>query len=117
MSKLVKNNEILSNILGYFPSFHDDEIRNVYFNNDGPNIEFEIIISRHHELDKSYMVKIVFSNISEYRLEDFCHQNAIFELKFIDINGLIKTDIISSIGLNGYIISSEVEIVSLKEII
>jgi len=115
----MENLNLLNDFFGYIPNFHDSEITEVNLNRTGPNINMAIHIfeiTPRITVGKSCLVYIIFEGVVEMELRDFNIQNVIFEIDFLKMDGVIKTTIDSSYGLNGYIVASKVYINELKEL-
>ena len=91
--------EQVTDIFGYWPSFHDAEIKWMRLDGRGPDggigpiLEFgihcfemtdKVAPSGHYILRKHTLVHFRFREVTDLRLEEFNHQNAIFGLDIID---------------------------------
>lgn len=96
----VTNSALIMNAFGYWPSFHDAEVKWIRLDRSdadtlsGPILEmlvhcFEmtkrITPDGFYELVKHHLVRFRFSEISDLKLEDFNIQDAIFGLRIEDM--------------------------------
>lgn len=99
-SQLVRNAELLTDIFGDWPSFHDAEITSIRLERDGgdqregPNlcITFHLFKGRPDPSRRSgvtwydhTLATLEFSFVSELKLEGFNHQNVVFDLNISDL--------------------------------
>lgn len=122
MSDLVINKEKLVDFLGYFPTFHDDEILSVQFDRKGPTIFMEISTRQWtNEVDergslkygKKGLITFRFDGVEQVKLEGECLiQNVILDMWFTEHEQDVLTQIQSSFGLGGTIVSKSVMIES-----
>ena len=119
----VDNLKLLTDYFGYTPSFHDAEILSVFLDRNGPDIEMRINLSEYssninkdgkYDVIKSCIIVLKFHDIIKMELRDFNRQNVLFDMSIIKDNKTVTTKIESSYGLDGYIISSHVSIVSIS---
>lgn len=129
-----KGVELVTKIFGYWPSFHDAEIKWLHLDitddaetGTGPTLEFQIhcfeITNKVSPtgfliLDKHTLVHFRFRQITNLELSEFNRQNAIFGLSIIDESNptweqrYFKTVIESASGLGGSFHSPFPEILS-----
>ena len=100
-SPYVENSKMLTDIFGYWPSFHDAEIHEANLNvsdrepwvvgSASPVLEMTIHVFEmtkdltpdgHFVLTKHTMTRLRFRNVEGLQLSDFSFQNCIFELVF-----------------------------------
>lgn len=122
--KLIENYEMVSDIFGYWPSFHDAEIHwlklerltETYKGYFSPNVEFaihcwemtrETTEDGYFKLRKHHLVHLKFEDIYDMDLDGFNHQNAILELHISaepkNENGILslKVEFDPAYGLGG----------------
>ena len=103
MSKLIDRAELLTEVFGYWPTFHDAEVVRLVLNRSavgtdccGPSCEMlihvfemtdEITASGHYRLDKHHLIKLLFDGLDGIQLNGFNHQNAIFGLEIVRSDG------------------------------
>lgn len=124
MSDLVQSKHLLSDFLGYFPTFHDDEVQSFILDARNQAVVMEILTKewtnqvdeRGYFISGKYgIVTIQFEKVSELELEVELN-NIILEMKFKRQGDYILTDIYGTLGIGGKIVSKTVRIVSVKEI-
>jgi hypothetical protein len=108
---------------GYFPTFHDGEILDLYLNRDssptegyptvslaftlhGWEMTSEITPTGHYRLTKHHLVKFRFDHVDAVDLRFFNHQNVISELTIEKIedptdHAILRVDFGSCYGLEG----------------
>lgn len=84
MENKILNSEVLVDIFGKFPSFHDSEVVQIIIKRKEsgkfcPTPEALISI-KHYGLDNSFLVKLSFKYIFGLKLENFNHQNVLASL-------------------------------------
>lgn len=125
--------EKVTEIFGYWPSFHDAEItwlrleRRDVEGGTGPVLEFavhcfemtdQVAPSGHCVLRKHTLVHFRFREVSDLRIEEFNQQNAIFGLEIVDESDeswerdYFKVSIEPSFGIGGSFHSVYPEVVS-----
>jgi hypothetical protein len=125
--------ELLTDIFGYWPSFHDAEIKWLRLDISapegahGPVLEFaihcfemtdKVAPSGAYVLQKHTLVHFRFGEVSDVRLEEFNQQNAIYGMEISDESGpgwerpYFRVSIDSSFGLGGSFHTVYPEIVS-----
>ena len=119
------NSYKLEEIYGYWPSFHDAEIHEIKLkrNIKGSETLLELIIHLfemtsdvdkrgYYKLTKHNLVTIRFEEIEDMQLENFNHQNSIFELEIVKLDkDFNKVDIYSSHGCFGSFKCKRIEVV------
>lgn len=128
LNKII-NSYKLEEIYGYWPSFHDAEIHEIKLkrNIKGSETLLELIIHLfemtsdadkrgYYKLTKHNLVTIRFEEIEDMKLENFNHQNSIFELVIdkLDKEDFYKVDINSSHGCYGSFRCKRIEVVEVK---
>ena len=118
--------ELVTKIFGYWPSFHDAEIKwlkmeSANANGSDPTLEFvihcwemtnKVSSSGCFINEKNTLVHFQFGETSDLDLRDFNHQNAVFGL-VINSNGpIFQICIQGANGLNGGFNSHLVEVLS-----
>ena len=99
MSRLIDRAELLTEVFGYWPTFHDAEVVWMALDRSavatdccGPSCEMlihvfemteEITASGHYQLNKHHLTKLRFDGLDGIRLNGFNHQNAIFGLEIV----------------------------------
>jgi hypothetical protein len=97
----IKNNNLLTEIFGYWPSFHDAEVLKIVLDRTpegqcyGPNLEADIHVFEmtseidekgFYKLTKHTLVQLAFLELYELSLTDFNHQNVLQALAILDIS-------------------------------
>ena len=122
--------ELLTDIFGRFPSFHDAEVISLkLFRGDSETLAtlqleihvFEMtskIIEGHYVLEKHTLVTFEFIDIVELELEGFEHQNVLQDLNIQDIEHRqlerikFEVEIPGILGLDGKFLCRSVHIIS-----
>ena len=102
VKNLIEGYDELEKKLGYKPNFHDDDIEKVTITKD--RIEFEL-----KTLD-GVLCRLIFEDVQEINLsgEIWCMAGIIFGLEIEQVDGMLKTIIDSSVGVDGEIISKRI---------
>jgi len=120
--KTIKGSQELFELYGYYPTLHDANVTNfdVNFEEKKINLTFEYsdLVGDESEIspdDKSLATKIVmcWKRVSEAKLQKY--NNDIYHLSFQKTDGRIKTELSQSFGIGGYIISENIEVISVEE--
>lgn len=131
----LKNYEAVVEAFGYWPSFHDGEVRSLLM--DRNQVLFEKVANArielkihgwemtaavnekgHFELIKHHIVHFEFSDVREVKLADFNHQNAVFGLYFTELandvagNFSFKVTLDPAFGLEGEFVAMSGRVVS-----
>jgi hypothetical protein len=129
---LVQNANALTQVFGYWPSFHDAEILTLYLDRggeDGPSLEarvhvFEMTdrvdeqgryILRHHTL-----VTLRFARVLEVEFSGFNDQNSLWELAFREVEPAehegrqLKVFIETNHGLSGSFLCARASVLSVE---
>jgi hypothetical protein len=123
---LIIRKDILINKLGLWPDFHDFEIVRLEIDRKEPSVLMEIYgfqILKEVEKRGCYkranecIITLKFNGITDIQLKGFNQQNVISSLEFTEESGLLKTEILTSFGLSGYIVSRNVEVIGIKDIV
>ncbi len=121
----ITNAELVVQHFGYWPSFHDAEIKRVTFDaNPGyyPAVTFLIAAFEMTKLtdERGYFrqakqceIELRFSGIKEIDFDGFGHQNVILKIEFDEQNDDLTCTIDSSVGLDVFIVAQAAEVVSL----
>ncbi|NVO29635.1 Imm50 family immunity protein [Hymenobacter lapidiphilus] len=121
----IANSEVVIQHFGYWPGFHDAEIRKVTFEaNPGyyPAVVFLIEAFEttrdtdergYYRLAKQCEIELRFTGIKEIDFDGFGHQNVILKMEFDEQDGDLTCTIDSSVGLDAFIVTQAVEVVSL----
>ena len=129
IAALVGHSSRLTDIFGYWPSFHDAEVISLSLHRDavvspGPTLvafihvfemTSEVSESGHFICRKHTLVDIQFSDVEDLKLEDFNHQNALNHLRILESTtrpGRLAVFLDSAYGLDGTFTSSAVEVLS-----
>lgn len=94
IESLIAGSEKLTDIFGYWPSFHDAEVLDLHFTREKGLYDFPILTLRIHvwELTKNvdskgYLIllhhtltTLEFRDVSDFQMQGFNHQNAMMEL-------------------------------------
>lgn len=125
--------EKVLNIFGYWPSFHDAEIKWLRLDRTAPNgaigpmleiglhcfeMTSEVAPSGHYVLQKHTLLHFRFLEVTDLRIEDFNRQNSVFGLEIVDESGpgwespFFSITIDPSFGIGGSFHSACPEIVS-----
>lgn len=119
--KTIKGSQELFDLYGYYPTLHDASVTDfdVKFENREIVLTFEYsdLVGDEPEIkpgDKGLATKIVISwlNVSEAKLQKY--NNDIYHISFQKLADGIKTDFSQSFGIGGYIISDNIEVVSVE---
>lgn len=94
--KLIENSEMLINHFGYWPTFHDDEIKEIHLIRK--NLKIEVVISSNQK-EKACDIDLVFANVSNVVLEGFNHQNVILSVEIKLIDGIMSVEFLTSFGV------------------
>jgi len=122
---LIIRKDILIKKLGLWPDFHDFEIVRLELDRKEPFMLMEVYgFQTLKEVDKKGYYKRVnecvitlkFNDVTDIQLKGFNQQNVISSLEFTEESSLLKTEILTSFGLSGYIISKNIEIIGVKDI-
>src|SRR4051812_3417867 len=106
ISTRIGASEKLTSVLGSWPAFHDAEIVKVELSREAkgkaaePNATFYI---RYMDKQNDLLVQLRFVRVEDLRLEDFNHQNVIYEMRIVDEGDGKRTrvEIDTSYGLHG----------------
>jgi hypothetical protein len=80
-------------------SFHDAEVVAVRLDRGGPTLEMEVELVA--QLPEARVVRLRFHDVTELALEDFNHQNVLFDLRAEEDGGGYVVTLDSSFGLGG----------------
>lgn len=120
--KTIKDSQKLLDLYGYYPTLHDASVTDFDVNFEGKKIiltfEYSDRVGDESETgsdDKSLATKIVMSwnAVSEAKLQKY--NNDIYHIDFQKIDGNIKTEFSQSFGIGGYIISENIEVLSVED--
>ena len=83
IEELIEGSDKLTNIFGYWPTFHDAEVHELHLwrgdvePDAGPvlSVSLHLLVTRHHTL-----AKLRFHDVDQFKMEGFNHQNAILRL-------------------------------------
>lgn len=106
----IKGSDELINYFGDMPIFHDDYIESIKISNGCICI---IIHMKENAVKKgNEKAKLIFSDVKSLNLigEIYSYVSIIFEVTFTKVNEFIHTEIETSHGVRGKIVSSNVEI-------
>ena len=124
----IANSEIVIQHFGYWPNFHDAEIKKVLFEaNPGfyPSVTFVIrAFETTNETDekgyyrqtKQCEIEVQFTEIKEIEFDGFSHQNVILALQFEKQGTDVICTLDASVGLEVYIVAQAAAVVSLNPI-
>ena len=121
ISTHIEESEKLTRLLGSWPSFHDAEIVSVELNRrpkvgaTKPSATFQI---RLIEKDDDIFVRLLFDRVEDLKLEDFNHQNVIYEMRIVDATDgkRARVEIDTSFGLSGRFSCERVEVLSVSRL-
>ncbi|MDQ6788168.1 MAG: immunity 50 family protein [Acidobacteriota bacterium] len=113
MEGKIQNIELLTNIFGKFPSFHDAEVVQIILkrkenNKFCPILEVLINIKQYH-LGNSFLVNLKFTNIFGLKLENFNHQNVLGNLDIEEFSDQYWETIKNDSRLLGVVSQNEIE--------
>ena len=134
----IENSNKITDIFGYWPHFHDAEIKEVRLEiadgkpwsqeSESPVMEMVVHLFQmtkdvsptgHFILTKHTLARLRFRNIEGLQLYDFSHQNCIFDLEFAletagqpHVGKILFVRIGSSVGLAGEFRCKSAEVVS-----
>lgn len=120
--EIIKNSNLLNKHFGYWPSFHDCEIKKIILDSEKDLVNLEIYsftIENSLKLNGEYkklnecIIKFILRGIKELSLKDFSDQNVIDEFIIEKHLDGVKMIIESSNGLEGDI---KCEIIEIEEI-
>ena len=102
MRNLIEGYDELEQKLGYVPIFHDEYIEKVTITND--RIEFVL------KTESGVLYTLIFEDVKKIQLEGEIWGVAgiIYALEIERVDGMLKTDIDSSVGLCGEIVSKRI---------
>ncbi len=98
----IKNSELLTEVFGRWPSFHDSEVieiilsRDQYSSEYGPTLRAAFYVfemtsdideKEHYVLKNKSIVWMRFLEVVELSLDDFNYQNVLWGLTIIDVSG------------------------------
>ncbi|WP_073281064.1 Imm50 family immunity protein [Hymenobacter psychrotolerans] len=119
------NSEVVHRHFGYWPNFHDAEIKRVIFeSNPGYHPSVTVLLSAFERTQKTDEIggyKILnncdiqfqFNGIRAMEFDNFSHQNAILYLAFEEAEDTIKCTIDAATGLEAVIVAEEIIVTSL----
>lgn len=123
----IENSELLEKIYGRWPSFHDAEIHELKLSRigitTGPILDLVVyVFQTTREIDdkgyfktiNNYLVTIRFEKIENLKLEDFNHQNVLWDLDIEDNNKVFKVNMETSYGCWGSFICEKIKVVEAK---
>ncbi len=113
MQSSIQNVELLTNIFGKFPSFHDAEVVQIALKRkeEGkicPTLEVLINIEQYN-LGNSFLVNLKFTNIFGLKLENFNHQNVLGDLDIEEFSDQYWESIKQDSRLLGVVSQNEIE--------
>ena len=109
----IGNYQLLTDYFGYFPNFHDDEMTDIQLMRDGCNLK--VTISSFQNKDKKTTIVLLFEKICNLLIEDFNHQNVIFNLEIIkEQDEYISVNFESSFGASIRLKCKHINVQSLK---
>ena len=131
----LKNYEAVMDAFGYWPSFHDGEVRSLLMDRNqilfgkianarielkihGWEMTGEVNEKGYFKLIKHHIVHFEFSDVREVKLADFNHQNAVFGLDFTELandvagNSSFKVTLNPANGLDGEFVAMSGRVVS-----
>jgi hypothetical protein len=119
ISTRIAESEKLTRLLGAWPSFHDAEIVSVELNRGAKAAAAEasaIFQIRLFEKDTDLFVRLLFTRVEDLKLEDFNHQNVIYEMRIIDASDgkRARVEVDTSFGLSGGFTCERVEVLSVS---
>ena len=102
MRNLIEGYNELEKKLGYEPNFHDDHIEKVIITRD--RVEFDL------KTESKILYKLIFEDAKKINLRGEVDSMAgiIFGLEIEESDGVLKTLIDSSVGVDGEIISKRI---------
>ncbi|MBC6612881.1 hypothetical protein H8B15_18305 [Hymenobacter sp. BT507] len=124
----IASSEVVIQHFGYWPTFHDTEIRKVVFEaNPGfyPSVTFllKAFATLNEKDERGYYrkvkqceIELQFTGIKEIEFEGFGHQNVILSLEFGKQEGDLTCTLDASTGLAAYIVAQAAKVVSLNPI-
>jgi len=122
----IENSELLEKIYGTWPSFHDAEIHELKLSRigitTGPFLDLVVhVFQTTRQIDdkgyfktiNNYLVTIRFEKIENLKLEDFNHQNVLWDLdiKEAEDNNVFEVNIETSYGCWGSFICEKIKVV------
>ncbi len=113
MEKNIQNTEILIDIFGKFPSFHDAEVVQVAIKRKDsgeycPTFNALIKINNHNSGD-DFLVDLKFKSIFGLKLENFNHQNILGDLEIREFSDKYFEELKSDDRLLGVVGNQEIE--------
>ncbi|OWP63963.1 hypothetical protein CDA63_05715 [Hymenobacter amundsenii] len=121
----IANSERVIQYFGYWPGFHDAEIKKVTFEaNPGyyPTVTFLIAAfetTRDTEARGSYRqmkhceIELRFTDVKEIDFDGFGHQNVILEMEFAEQDADLTCTINGSVGVDAFIVARAAEVIGL----
>ena len=104
MRNFIEGYNELEQKLGYEPNFHDDNIEKITITKD--KIEFEL------KTVSNVFYTLIFEDVKDMELkgEIWCIAGIIFGIEIEQVNGMLKSIIDSSVGVDGEIISKRIRV-------
>ena len=116
LSEFLTNAELVTSVLGSWPSLHDAEIITVKLSRDA-GITAELTINAIHEPSEKpriSLIMLLFKGVEELELVDFNEQNVVWDLTVERDGDKKKLVISSSYGLAGGFYFTEAEVLRVE---
>lgn len=125
----IRNRELLTNIFGQWPSFHDAEVLRVELDRDCCTLVAQIYVFRmtntvdldgYYVLENKTTVAMKFTGVVDLEMRWFNHQNVLWALEIIDIRSQqlerinFEVSFPSSYGLEAQFKCESIEVVSVQ---
>jgi hypothetical protein len=109
----IQNSELLIDVFGKLPSFHDAEVVQIMLkrnenNKRCPTLE-GLINVKQYNLGRSFLINLKFTNIFGLKLENFNHQNVLGDLEIEDFSNEYWETIKNDSRLLGLVSQNEIE--------
>lgn len=115
----IVNKRLIEEYYGYFPTFHDAEIRKVELDREIPSAIITMLDYSRDEMReaKNPSVEIVVRilNITEIELRDFNYQNVLTSIVITEEENKINISINSVFGLSGRIVADRIEFLRVED--
>jgi hypothetical protein len=119
ISTRIAESEKLTRVIGSWPAFHDAEVLSIELKRGGKGAEAEASATfqiRVIEKQRDVIVRLLFTGVEDLKLEDFNHQNVIYEMRIVDANDgqRARVEIDTSFGLSGTFSCDRVEVLAVS---
>lgn len=123
----ISGHEKVIEYYGWWPTFHDAEVRELFLNHIGPTCKMKIYVYDMYrnqdtlewsKSDRYAVVSFQFNQIEEIELKNFNKQNVLSCIEFKkEEKGIINVSFPSIYGLDGYIRCKNIEVIGLDKLL